>query len=491
MSNMTRQNMANGHWKKQAVLILLSAFGLAVRAATAEPGIVPIESRAITRLVVGTRGGYPAGATVNGNIKVVGKEWAENWTRLDDHFAWKVKAERADDYELALVYKCKKGSSGSTFEITAGDAKVTGKVRETRSPYFANSWELVELDGELHLPAGTSTMTLRATSKPATADVVMDLFSLELTPLSAKQFIEDEKTRAKKARANTDWFVAAKYGIMVHWIQGAAPPQGPKKPYEDAVNDFDVDAFAKMINETGAGYVIFHVAGSKMPAPLKEWTKVHGPDSTTKRDLIADLSDALAEYKIELILGQGLPEVGLFWQVGHEEHVKRFIKIYTEIGLRYGKKLAGTYFDGGREMAAFNVNWEGMFRACKAGNPDRLLCYNFWIFPLTTEWADFYCGEGGFPHIRFKGRYVEAGTGKGLQAHVMFPIDDEHRWWFKDLNHKIGPPVYLTKQLIEWVQDSEKKGVVPTFNIAIYQDGTVSSATLDQMIAVRKAIRGT
>ncbi|MBW1673635.1 MAG: hypothetical protein JRJ45_08320, partial [Deltaproteobacteria bacterium] len=105
MSNMTRQNMANGHWKKQAVLILLSAFGLAVRAATAEPGIVPIESRAITRLVVGTRGGYPAGATVNGNIKVVGKEWAENWTRLDDHFAWKVKAERADDYELALVYK--------------------------------------------------------------------------------------------------------------------------------------------------------------------------------------------------------------------------------------------------------------------------------------------------------------------------------------------------------------------------------------------------
>jgi len=392
-------------------LILLSAVGLAVRAETAEPGIVPIESRAITRLVVGTRGGYPAGATVNGEIIVIGKEWVENWTSLDGQFAWKVKAERADDYELAMVYRCKKGSSGSTFEITAGDAKVTGKVRETRSPYFTNSWELVELEGRLRLPAGISTITLRATIKPATADVVMDLFSLELTPLSAKEFIEDETTRAREARADTDWFVAAKYGIMVHWIQGAGPRQDPKKPYEQAVNDFEVSAFAKMVDETGAGYVIFYVAGANMPSPIEAWAEVHGPDSTTERDLIADLSDALAQYKIKLILGQGLPEVGLFWRVGHEEHVKRFIRIFTGIELRYGKKLAGTYFDGGRELAAFNVDWEGMFRACKAGNPDCLLCYNFWVFPLTTEWADFYCGEGSFPHIRFKGRYVQA-TGR-------------------------------------------------------------------------------
>ena len=214
---------------------------------------------------------------------------------------------------------------------------------------------------------------------------------------------------------------------------------------------------------------------------------MHGPDSTTKRDLIADLSDALDRYRIKLILGQGLPEVGQFWKVVHEEHVRRFIRIYTEIGLRYGKKLASTYFDGGRELAAFNVDWEGMFRACKAGNPDRLVCYNFWVFPLTTEWADYYCGEGGFPHVRFRGRYADAGAGKGLQAHLMFPIDDEHRWWFKDLNHKIAPPVYSSEQMIEWVRDSEKKGVVPTFNMAIYQDGTVSSATLDQMKAVRRA----
>ena len=261
--------MVNGNWRMLPSLILLSSVGLCVGAESAKPGIVTIESRAITRLVAGTRSGYPAGATIKGDIKVIGNEWAENWTRVGDHFTWKVKAPQADEYELALVYKCENGSSGSKFEIAAANSTVEGKVRETRSPYFENAWEPVKLNGRLHLPAGISTITLRATSKPSNAAVVMDVFSLELTPLSAKQFIEDESIRAKGARANTDWFVASKYGIMVYWIPDAAPPEGTAKPYEQAVNDFDVKAFARMVDETGAGYVIFHVAGDKMPAPLE------------------------------------------------------------------------------------------------------------------------------------------------------------------------------------------------------------------------------
>ena len=474
--------------------ITSSILGQAETITSINDRIVQLEPMRTTRLVVGTRSGPPAGAVLQGLIHFNddnprGADWTEEWTDTNATITWNVKAESLAQYELAMVYRCKKGSSGSMFEINTGNSIVTGKVRETRSPYFSNSWELIELDERLSLPAGISTITLRATSKPPSVDVVMDLFSLELTPLSATQVIKDERIRAKDMRADTDWFVAAKYGLMVHWIPGSTPPHGEPNPYEDAVNDFDVEYFSKMVSETGAGYIIFHIAGHKMPAPIKTWAEVHGSGSTTERDLIEDLADALAQYNIKLILGQGLPEVGLFWQVGQEEHVKRFIKIYNEIGLRYGKKLAGTYFDGGRELTAFNVNWEGMFRACKSGNTDRLLSYNFWVFPLSTEWLDFWTGEGGFPYINFEGRYIKAGAGKGLQAHVMFPIDDDHQWWFKDMNHKIGRPVYLTKQLIEWVLDSEKKGVVPTFNIAIYQDGTVSPETLAQLKAVRRAIR--
>jgi len=85
---------------------------------------------------------------------------------------WKVKAKSKAEYEIAMVYRCKKGSSGSMFEIESSNSKIIGKVRETRSPYFSNSWELVKLGGRLSLPSGISTITLRATSKPATSDAL-------------------------------------------------------------------------------------------------------------------------------------------------------------------------------------------------------------------------------------------------------------------------------------------------------------------------------
>jgi alpha-L-fucosidase len=275
---------------------------------------------------------------------------------------------------------------------------------------------------------------------------------------------------------------------MVHWIPESPPPQGTPKSYEDAVNQFNVNKFAKIVSETGAGYIIFHIAGHKMPAPIKAWEEVHGTGSITKRDLIADLSNALEQYNVRFILGQGLPEIGRFWKVGYQLHTDRFKKIFTEIGHRYGTKLAGTYFDGGREMTAFDVDWEGMFNACKTGNPDRLLSYNFWVFPISTEWLDFWTGEGGYPYINFEERYIQAGAGKGLQAHVMFPIDDDYHWWFKDQDHVIGPPVYSNEQLVSWVKETVREKTVTTLNIAIYQDGTVSSETLAQLNVLKMAI---
>jgi hypothetical protein len=455
--------------------------------------IVEINPSNPTRLMTGARCGPPAGATLSGGIRLNNEdprasEWTEGWNDLADKIIWNVKATVAGIYEIGLVYRCSKGSAGSSFEISCGDVKIDGLVRESVSPYFGNSWEEVKVNGTLEIPEGISKISIRATHIPQNSKVVMDLFALKLTPLTAKKQIEEDSLRAIKSRASTDWFVDTQYGLMVHWLPESTPPKGPTKSYEDAVNDFYVENFSKMVSETGAGYVIFHIAGHKMPAPILAWEEVHGTGSTSKRDLISDLSKSLDKYNIRLILGQGLPEIGRFWQVGFKLHTDRFKKIYTEIGHRYGKNLAGVYFDGGREMTAFNVDWEGMFNACKAGNPDRILSYNFWVFPLSTEWLDFWCGEGGYPHIKFEKRYIQAGAGKDLQSHVMFPIDDEYRWWFKDQNHIIGPPVYSDEQLVSWVKEAISKKTVTTLNIAIYQDGTVSSKTLSQLNVLKKAM---
>jgi hypothetical protein len=476
--------------------ILIISFNIQEAVSTMEKAperIVELNPLSPTRLMTGTRCGTPAGATLSGGIRLNNEdpraaEWTKGWDSLNDKIIWNVETTEDRDYEVALVYRCNKGLAGSTFEVSCGKSKINDVVRESFSPYFENSWEEIKLSGILEIPEGLSDISIQATHIPENATVVMDLFSLKLTPLKNKRQIQEDSVRAVNARASTDWFVDAKYGLMVHWIPGSTPPQGPPKSYEDAVNDFDIDKFSKMVSETGAGYIIFHTAGYKMPGPISTWEEVHGTGSITKRDLIADLSNALDKYNIRFILGQGLPEIGRFWQVGHELHVNRFKKIFTEIGHRYGRKLAGVYFDGGREMTAFNVDWEGMFNACKAGNPDRLLSYNFWVFPISTEWLDFWCGEGGFPYINFEERYIQKGAGKGLQAHVMFPIDDNNHWWFKEKNHLIDPPIYSDEQLVSWVKEAISEKTITTLNIAIYQDGTVSSNTLAQLNVLKKAI---
>jgi hypothetical protein len=70
----------------------------------------------------------------------------------------------------------------------------------------------------------------------------------------------------------------------------------------------------------------------------------------------------------------------------------------------------------------------------------------------------------------------------------MFPIDDENHWWFKDQNHEIGRPIYSNEQLITWVKEAIREKTVTTLNIAIYQDGTVSSETLAQLKILKEAI---
>lgn len=82
--------------------------------------------------------------------------------------------------------------------------------------------------------------------------------------------------------------------------------------------------------------------------------RFHLPGRTTKRDLVAELSDALGKYGIRLIL---------YYHVGHgdkewwdKQHYTRnnagdlftnVEKIVSEISQRYGNRLAGLWMDDG------------------------------------------------------------------------------------------------------------------------------------------------
>jgi hypothetical protein len=425
--------------------------------------------------------------------------WTEGWNSLDDYFAWTVEVPKAGDYRVTIVYSCASGSNGSEYEIVVGDSKVTGTVHETGGwlPGWGVDWTSFEkepLDGTLHLPKGVSTIELCATKKPESGQV-MRLYTLELTPLATRDTIAAAGERAKKMRASTDWFVAAKYGVTFHWTVETQPRRGQKQPFPDAVRDFDVSAFADMVEGTGAGYVIFTSTHAPhwFPAPIQTIERIL-PGNTCERDLIGDMADALDGRGIKLILyypgGRSMDDTPTIkwgqasgWKDDKARYLHNFCDIFAEIGQRYGDKIAGYWFD----FCPFNVShhFERLYRAAKTGNPDRIIAWNSWINRKPTDFQEYWAGEMGADLVQ-----PEPDHFKDLQPHVWIVVDDDDEWVHSQPNTDIGPPNFDTRDLIDYVKACVAKEIVVSMNLSIYQDGTISPATFEQMQALRKALRG-
>lgn len=409
-----------------------------------------------------------------------------NWARLDDSFVWTIDVAKSGEYEVSMLIS----GRNVEIEIVAGDSKIAHAVN--------SGWDR-KIVGTLHLPDGISTIMMRAV-KPGQE---LELYSLELIHADAKKSIEE---KVNKIRSSTQWMVDAKYGLQFHWTSMSQPRYGMKKLYTDAVRDFDVDAFADMVRETGAGYIIFTTSHAEyyFPAPIKAIDKIM-LGHTTERDLVRDLAEALGKYGIRLMLyyhvghDHWLESDGWWEKTGFDaedgtKFIDNWCSIMTEVGQRYGEKLAGWFFDDGCVYYPLNPPFERMALAAKAGNPDRVICYNSWIWPRFTDFQDYFCGEG-YHWMKVWKHLSEGGTGtytggpqEGLQAHTNFIL--EGSWVHSKPNSSIPSPQMDEEIFIEDLKNAVARGIVPSVNMEIYQDGTVSSESLELMKSVRKAIKG-
>ena len=431
--------------------------------------------------------------TDGGLAHLQAQDWIEGWNKPSASLSWKVKLPVPSDYEIALTYTADADAIGSTFEITTGQGKITWTVRQTTGwAGDSQNFERVPLQETLHVPEGESPITLRLIGEANSTENVK-VHSLELiSPTAAKATIASRK-KAQKIRASTDWFVEAKYGVMFHWSTTTQPLRGPQKSYPEAVNAFDIDTFADMVRETGAGYVIFTAVHGIMhfPAPLKS-IKAVIPERICERDLIGEMADALQKHDIPLILyfhhGVGdtkwMKATG-FLSPDKSEFFRIERDILTEIGHRYGKKVAGYWFDDRYPLQPF----EELYEATKAGNPDRIVAWNSWILPKTTEFQEYYGGEFGGALVNPPASFfAEDGSASGLQPHGMIFLDDPWQHGYPETD--IAPPIFATQRLIDYVQICIAQKLVITMNMGITQDGKVSPATLEQMRTLRQAIRG-
>jgi putative membrane-bound dehydrogenase-like protein len=97
------------------------------------------------------------------------------WANEDDHAVWTVELRQRGRYTVWLDYACTDGSAGDTFQLHAGDERLTGKVAGT------GSWDDYRQTkvGEIALAAGRQRLVFRSLGK-IEHGALIDLKSVKL-----------------------------------------------------------------------------------------------------------------------------------------------------------------------------------------------------------------------------------------------------------------------------------------------------------------------
>jgi acetyl esterase/lipase len=409
------------------------------------------------------------------------------WTG-SGQITWKVQIDRAGDYEVALNHAAEPGAVGQDVQVSSSDSTVRYTLTKTKGVFGNKSYEMTPIKGRLRLEAGTQTITLSIPDAPK-AMAVLQFRSLELIPVAANAAIEAERQEARRARASTEWLAQAGYGLMFHWTSQSIGKDGTHKPYTQAVDDIDVKRFADMVEETGAGYVIFTIghAKSDCPAPLKAWEKYH-PGKTTRRDLIAEMADALSAKGIKLMCYLNAASLTKYPKASEEEFSRIMTEVVTEFGEHYKEKVAGYWFDccyqAKEKYPGFS--FREFFKTCKAGNPNRIVALNSWIYPNVSEWQEYWAGETASPvGLPLKGTTQEHGPGAGLRYHALLIMEP---YWVQQ-KVEMPRPQFTAQQLGDYIDQCKANGGAVTINLGIYQDGTVDPNAVDVLKEVRKRVR--
>jgi len=241
----------------------------------------------------------------------------------------------------------------------------------------------------------------------------------------------------------TEWFRAAGHGLFTHYLDGLQNSFGPNSQgknttWSDCVDEFNATAYAASAASAGARYaVITMMQGSRyLLAPNAAYDQFTGyapGDACARRDLILDLSDALAARNISLMLywtGDGPHEdaqasAGLGWPEAPTSRAnvpllfaQRWAAVLEEYAGRYAGRVAGWWVDGC--YTYFNYTEAKLFpffAAIRTGNPRGLVALNHGVVhPISrySVWEDYTCGESNDFSELPPGRFVN-----GSQWHTL------------------------------------------------------------------------
>lgn len=219
----------------------------------------------------------------------------------------------------------------------------------------------------------------------------------------------------------TDWMVG-KYGIFLHYLRAMVAGGADFEKWNEVVNSFDVEAFARQAEEAGASWVCITLSQSDgyFCAPCKtmeDFTRTfneEGERCGTDRDLPMDLYDALSKRGIKLMLyyvsgvPSGYPELakamGGKTRVGGDTGdfilnwtmVENNAAVMREFSDRYKDKVVGWWIDGCYESVGFNERVADAYAAAlRNGNENALVALNRGTAYPDVRYAceDYTAGE--------------------------------------------------------------------------------------------------
>lgn len=331
------------------------------------------------------------------------------------------------------------------------------------------------------------------------------------------------------AEARWTWMAQGGYGLMVHWIApGPLPRTGTRvEDLNEAVDRFDLPRFESDFLATGADWLIFTVGQNKgyYASPNRVLDAFAGPGHTPRRDLVAEIAARLRWHRKRFIayvpceFNWQKPEfqdaLGWVRQPGtaQEEFQRRYTRVIGEWGRNWGPLCDGWWFDGCYDWECFpntRYDWALWDRAARAGNPDRVVTFNDGSFCLgkTVPAAPHHDYLSGEVEVLADGqvrmgrsadapRYTPASNrvpGMDCLVHALLPVDCYWAYEFAspgtDWPHRFAPfdpqhpgpmpdPMYGPDELRRFFQGFQAVRAPVTFNIGIYQDGSLAPLSVE------------
>jgi hypothetical protein len=495
-----------------------------------KPWVADLADNDVTHLT-----GY--NAELGGRVRLTSAEDVEprkmayGFMSPDDTLRWTVAIHESSLYRVAVMYHPGRDDNlGSQIIVTTDGSTANCLVHTVKigiwigggqdRPSFKRDW----LQSSLKLHAGNNSITLHVIPNARQIELAnLDLahpvlgwpkrsLHIEGIEVVRRGVLPVMERDAQRLKSSTDWMVQGKYGLFIHWVPESYPLFGTTpawQRYQKAVDEFDVDAFAKMVSETGAAWVVFTTTHGKFyfPGPLHAMDELL-PGRTCRRDLIGEIADALAKRHIRLMLyfhpGPGPSEdqewarVAGISPLDDHKNIRVMLTMYREIGERYGNRLAGWFIDGGDAYYWRNFPFRDLTVDLKAGNPSRVVTYFQWLFPTFSPYAGDFISDivdFGAPlaHAFPREWFLPGAPYAGLAPQYNFTLEDE---WYPDkpMNGKWAPPIYPKEMLVDYFKSMAQAKWPLTINIVITQDVTadhpfVNPASLEEMVAVRKAVR--